>query len=232
MADKNRQIRSLDWISIAGFEDPPFANVTVDADGRVNTDTPGVLGLLGRAFVAHRQTHTTFDRKAETIKMDPDLSPQGRVSRLRQLANETLASLDKVDAVVNVADAREKLTKRLTITTDGGDPATQAIRRMEIRNWMRGMDPLQLQVEIEEAANAGDISLLDALVSAPSYLVPKLNAEVLDRARNTLGEKRDPLTAAELRTLNEADDIYQSARTSLRNHIANEGGLTAEPRIL
>lgn len=97
---------------------------------------------------------------------------------------------------------------------------------------MRGMDPLQLQIEIEHAASAGDMSLFDALVSAPAYLVPKVDPSVVQRARTTLGEKRDPQAAAELRALDEADAIFQGARTSLRDHVTREGGLNTEPRVL
>lgn len=169
-----------------------------------------------------------FLEKVESIRSSGRYSPEGERAELRlaaraakeQLAGVRAATVAKLEA--QLAEHRAAALKPKSVTGDPLAAILKEMRQKELRDHLRQLDPLTLQVRIRQAIDDGaSMDLLEALEGAPSgfAIAP---ADLIQEARIRTAEQNHP----ELGETAQLRDAYRYAIGVVEETITAASGLT------
>lgn len=199
---------------------------------------PNVVDEIGvateiRAGIRHVVNETVA--KATTVVQDRDLSDQGKARRLENLAKDMrqrIANLQKV-ADGKLAKRLESLRKELgkpLVDLHQGD-AVAAIRCMEIRNRLGGMNDSDRLSALWAAAEHGDIETLQAFSTAPrSFRLA--DDKAIAEAMNLHWQKQRPELAEQVDQLETVAEMLSSDFRTASNGLDNLGGTILDGRAV
>lgn len=142
-----------------------------------------------------------YARLAAAIAANVDLSAAGRAKALGELRAATSARIvaEIVPQVQRIVSACNALELRMTPPVVSTDNVVGELRRREIRDHMRRLDPLDIRPALLDAARIGDGEFIEALASDPTRpTVPLATPDVLREARAVLARTRYPAISGEV----------------------------------
>jgi hypothetical protein len=175
-------------------------------------------------------TMETFRRAAATIQASHDFTEAGKARRLRAMAADTAAEIQRIITPLHgydaaIAQIRRTAHPRAEPKSDSErllERLLEYFRQAEIRATLQGMDPLELKFLGQRLARTGeDDETLRALAEAPTRL---LDPETLDLARQALGNRDLPEeTRVRIDTLLLARTAIRDAVQALRHELQSYG---------
>ena len=120
-------------------------------------------------------------------------------------------------------DQVASIEKQMVLTSHRPDDVVAALREMEMRSEIRKMDPLDLRVAYERAAENGDDLFVNAVENSPMPFVFDKKADLVEQVRQARLERRFPAQASKLKDLNLGRDNLQSAMRSVESNFRAQG---------
>ncbi|NOZ77744.1 MAG: hypothetical protein GXP48_00925 [Acidobacteria bacterium] len=191
------------------------------------------LGILRMSFQDTIKLMDTYNREVEKAADAGELTGHGLTRLRRRLATEGQAEIEKLrrGGVANVRRRIDSLEADLRKATDPalrmGDVRSE-IRAVEIRRVLRGLDPLEIEVKLRNAASAGDRETLAAALNAPRALgiVPDELRGALEQA---LWGHVDAGAVQELEDLRVGLPLVERALDNLEAYFTREAGNPTDP---
>lgn len=175
----------------------PNAHVLIESAHFSLQNQDAMETLLAKNATELDAALTDFDADARRIQSDKMLSADGKRDALAKRA----ARLDdflknKEEAIAGIDEQSEEQRAKLveSLNSEGfttGNPHADAIRAAELRQILRGMDPLKRQVTYREACNVGDAELIQVFEQAHPLLglVP---ADLIYEQRELRASRMEP----------------------------------------
>lgn len=190
------------------------------ASARDHLHDPAFLPGLERTRDLLIEIVDTFETRQEEVQGNLDLTIQAQ-QRLIQEARES--ALEKVAAVRDMRDRESQLHGRIFSPGPELSEVGQILdflRLQEIRQVLRSLDSLQLQVRLEKALSNDEDHVLDAVAAAP---YPMIDREILDgilerRAFSRL-EKENPALLREYGDLTLVNGLVLGMKNVTRSHL-------------
>ena len=181
-------------------------------------------------FVAGQITHIydrleRLDKVVRTHRKDKNLDPVQLAKQLRAARSKTAEEASKSLAALidesnsSVREARGKLNLALAPVNKGSNGA----KSEEIRSYLRTLpDQASRSSHLREAARAGDLATVSAVLSAPGYLSGFKHKEGFESLCTELEGIAAPAEAAEFRNANEFAHRMMSVSAALKEHLAGD----------
>ena len=170
--------------------------------------------------------------KRAAIEVNSNLSAEGKATarqdlivELKQARQAWLKRLNPLD------DQVASIEKQMVLTSHQPDDVVAAIREWETRSEIRKMDPLDLRVAYERAAENGDDLFVNAVENSPIPFVFDKKADLVEQVRQARLERRFPDQASKLKDLNLGRDNLQSALRSVESNFRAQGLETADDSV-
>lgn len=114
-----------------------------------------------------------YHQRAVELRADGRFTEEGVRDRLQALALDYVED----DRIGNLRVLEERLEKRvnnlereLELPTRASDDAAGAVRDMEVRTWLRGLDPEERREAVFQVIEEGDGELMKAIATGPQAL--------------------------------------------------------------
>lgn len=168
---------------------------------------------------------TAFDGDAKRIQADKLLSADGkrdamakRAARLDDFLKSKEADIAGLDE--QSEEQRAKLVESLkneSFTT--GNQYNDALRAAELRQILRGMDPLERQIAYRDSCNAGDTELIQVFEQA-HQLLGLVPADLIHEQRELRASRMEPDAARMAGDLRMLKSQMQANFRMCRQHVA------------
>ena len=162
---------------------------------------------LYKAKELRRRVRAAVEAHEEAVKAiqaDGDLTDTGKRRRIQQAAEERLAALAEMrEELHRVEVARDEAVARARETEAPQDKVASVVLGSEIRRYL-GDNPLEVRLAYQDAVEAGDFDLLDAVEMSPSIWPGRPDAETMAELTRRRLEVTDPRLGEEVRLLSDA----------------------------
>ncbi len=208
-----------------------FSNVmgpsgAMSADGLLRTSpglkTEGCANYLTVSADGMQSVVASTVDKCLAIRTDRGLNDKGRATAFSELLDETNASIDEwtESEIANGYEARSDFISKTTgngyAKFRGGDiPGAAETRAMLYAELKTEGGDLRVQNMVQDAARAGDVTVLAAAADAPSPF-PLVSAEILDACEETYRRTIHSKEAAEQDEIQELLDALKFNATGAK----------------
>jgi hypothetical protein len=161
--------------------------------------------------------------KIETIRNSGTFTTKGKQAAIADLKLEIDRDLKDWFAVEKgYADQIRQLREAMQPTEHRRDDVVYALEQREIRDYLRQLDPLDLEAFVREAAETGNDKVLSAVTNSP---IPfrLATAGLINKIENQRLEQAHPEQAAKVKDLLTAQEQVGSALKSVHAELAREG---------
>ena len=192
-------------------DDKYYASEDVSADVRRLTDLLEVI----------------FDdasTKRSAIEVNSRLTHQGKSEAREELKGEIKkARTGWLDRLTPLDDQVASIQKEMVLTSHQPDDVVSALREWEMRSGIQKMDPVDLRVAYERAAENGDDLFVNAVENSPIPFVFDKQEDLVEQVRQARLERRFPEQASKLKDLNLGLANLQSALRSVESNFRAQG---------
>ena len=151
------------------------------------------------------QIYVNAKSQAEQIDKSGKYTAKGKQEAYKALSAEVDAEIKKWRVVEShYRDQVRQLNEQMQPSRSRADDVVGELRRVEIRNYLRQLDPVEAEAAYMEAAQKGDDLFLAAIAESPipfrfstANLVEKVNMERLKRAYPKEAERLENLQVAQ-----------------------------------
>lgn len=192
-----------------------------------------VMHNLNRALDTTINLAHEYCDQHRSVAQDPDLSPRGRIAKVRHVGREMVKRLEQQAAVTEnarqiAAKLRQKLEAEDAPAGDEDSKAANAIREWEVRTYLEKLDLNDRMVRWHDAIEHGDRLVFDAFRKAPGVL-DLLPAPILRDGRTKWYETRNPMLAREVRAVEDGVDTFESTRSLVLAAVTKEANIGPDP---
>ena len=192
-------------------DDKYYVNENVARDVKLLTDELEIL-------------YDSASMKRSAIEVNSKFSAEGKsvarkelIVELKQARLAWLKRLNPLDAQI------ENIEKEMVLTSHRPDDVVSALREWEMRSGIQKMDPLDLRVAYERAAENGDDLFVNAVENSPIPFVFDKQEDLVEQVRQARLESRFPEQASKLKDLNLGLATLQSALRSVESNFRAQG---------
>jgi len=195
-----------------------FAHIhqpTLFADQDLADGLGKIIDRLESIFLSARS-------EARSISESNDLTKQGRVNGLKDLSAKVDRETKDWYAGIHYAEMIRQVENEMKPIQKRPDDSVAEMRRREIRDHLRTLDPVMQEAAYREAAISGNDLLLDAIETSPIPLKFATQA-LIDKIRFQRLETQYPKQAARLHDLQLASQQVDSALNAVRASLRKSG---------
>ena len=150
--------------------------------------------------------------KRSAIEINSRLSHAGKSEARKELVIEIKqARTGWLDTLAPLSKQIAAIEKERSLTSSRPDDFVAALREREVRDYLRTLDPLDIENMYKQAAKDGDDLLIDAIEHAPIPFSFKKGAELVEQIRTARLERKFPAQSEKLKDLNLGLTNLQSA---------------------
>ena len=208
------------------------APFTPSADGSPQPVTdPPLLAGVAVALDALETIASAFDGAVNRAADDANLSAQGKADAASRAERVTIANLEGFETVTGavvlsrrIATLEQSVVPRPSAARSVGDVIVAELRAREIRDQVRGLDPMKWELlhrgtkdaETRRALEDGPLTMFRARPDGDATMVPFVpDAARADAAEIAL-EAANPAVASELRDLRSIQRTYASQVSTIK----------------
>ena len=173
---------------------------------------------LGRNMDKLETIFLSAQSKARSIGASKDLTRPGKVNQRKELSEKVDRETKDWRASMHYAEMIQQVEKEMKPIQKRSDDQVGEMRKREVRDYLRTLDPVLQEAAYREAASGGNDLLLVAIEESP---VPFVFAtqELIDKIRFQRLETQYPEPAARLHDLQIASQQVDSALNSVRGSL-------------
>ena len=209
--------KSYSFIHI--HDDKYYVSEDIARDVKLLTDELEILYDSASTKRAAIEVNSKFSAEGKSV------ARQDLIVELKQARQAWLKRLNPLDAQI------ENIEKEMVLTSHRPDDVVAALREMEMRSEIRKMDPLDLRVAYERAAENGDDLFVNAVENSPIPFVFDKKADLVEQVRQARLERKFPDQASKLKDLNLGRDNLQSAMRSVESNFRAQGLEVADDHV-
>ncbi len=174
---------------------------------------------------------STAQAKAQALRQSGKFTPAGLKDELRALAQQTESQLAALEAKAQgYLDNAAQEEHRIRPVKPAGDEVLRFLKEQEVRRWLDGQDPIQVEAMYKETIRkGGDTLIADAVENdpRPQRLV---RPELVDELRGERLAQANPETARRVNELRSAHSIVTSSVKTARSELSKLGlGIVDDP---
>ena len=177
---------------------------------------------LGRNMDKLETVFLSAQSKARSISESKDLTRPGKENKLKDLSEKVDRKTKDWRASMHYADMIRQVENEMKPIQKKPDDSVAEMRRREVRDYLRTLDPVMQEAAYREAAAGGNDLMLAAIEESPVPFVFATQA-MIDKIRFQRLETQYPKQAARLHDLQLASQQVDSALNSVRATLRKNG---------